>query len=262
MTVNRFSSTCVVPGSITTGRTHEAQTGLQGTGAAAAQGREAAFKGCASRRGGAKARGCAPERRRMGAHARGKRKGRSEAAQPRPAAASIAGAVRRAWQDARRRRPRAGLRHGALDAAAGREAHQAALRHRILHGPHLASAAPTGLFLPEARAARYPARRGGDRALEAAALAGAKKNAAARGQTIVFIDESGLSERPTVARTWAPKGKTPVLQYSFNWKQISAIAGLTFWRFYFRFFPGTIRAPQLVEFLQGLRTQLRGRRAL
>ena len=71
-----------------------------------------------------------------------------------------------------------------------------------------------------------------------------------------------MSERPTVARTWAPKGQTPVLQYSFNWKQISAIAGLTFWRFYFRFFPGTIRAPQLVEFLQGLRTQLRGRRAL
>ena len=65
-----------------------------------------------------------------------------------------------------------------------------------------------------------------------------------------------------MARTCAPKGETPVLQYSFNWKQISAIAGLTFWRFYFRFFPGTIRAPQLVEFLQGLRTQLRGRRAL
>jgi transposase len=98
--------------------------------------------------------------------------------------------------------------------------------------------------------------------LEAQALARAKKNAAARGQTIVFIDESGLSERPTVARTWAPKGQTPVLQYSFNWKQLSAIAGLTFWRFYFRFFPGTIRTPQLLEFLQALRAQLRGRKLL
>jgi transposase len=66
-----------------------------------------------------------------------------------------------------------------------------------------------------------------------------------------------LSERPTVARTWAPRGHTPVIQYSFDWKQLSAIAGLTFWRFYFRFFSGTIRAAQLVEFLRALRTQLR-----
>jgi len=62
-----------------------------------------------------------------------------------------------------------------------------------------------------------------------------------------------------VARTWAPRGQTPVIQYSFNWKQLSAVAGLTFWRFYFRFFPGTIRAAQLLEFLQALRTQLRSR---
>jgi transposase len=65
-----------------------------------------------------------------------------------------------------------------------------------------------------------------------------------------------------VARTWAPRGQTPVIQYSFNWKQLSAVAGLTFWRFYFRFFPGTIRAPQLLEFLRALRTQLRGRKLL
>ena len=44
---------------------------------------------------------------------------------------------------------------------------------------------------------------------------------------IVFIDESGLSERPCRARTWAPKGETPVLQYSFSWKQLSVIVGLS-----------------------------------
>lgn len=93
-------------------------------------------------------------------------------------------------------------------------------------------------------------------------MADAKKNAARHGQTIVFIDESGLSERPTVVRTWAPRGQTPVIQYSFNWKQLSAVAGLSFWRFYFRFFPGVVRAPQLVEFLQALRAHLRGRRLL
>jgi transposase len=69
---------------------------------------------------------------------------------------------------------------------------------------------------------------------------------------IVFIDESGLSERPCRARTWAPRGETPVLQYSFSWKQLSVIAGVTCWRFYFRLFSGTIRTPQVIEFLKVL----------
>src|SRR3989442_7823645 len=88
------------------------------------------------------------------------------------------------------------------------------------------------------------------------ALAGAKKNARVHGQTIVFIDESGLSERPTLVRSWAPVGQPPVIQYSFHWTQLSAIAGISFWRFYFRFFSGAIRTPQLLEILQTLRAQI------
>jgi len=79
-----------------------------------------------------------------------------------------------------------------------------------------------------------------------------KKIAARQGRIIVFIDESGLSERPCRARTWAPKGQTPVLQYSFSWKQLSVIAGVSYWRFYFRFFPGSIKSPQIVQFLRAL----------
>jgi transposase len=74
---------------------------------------------------------------------------------------------------------------------------------------------------------------------------------------IVFIDESGLSERPHRCRTWAPKGRTPILQYHFNWKTISTAAGITWWNFYFRLYPGTIRAPQVVEFLQHLCRHIR-----
>jgi hypothetical protein len=73
---------------------------------------------------------------------------------------------------------------------------------------------------------------------------------------IVFIDESGLSERPCRVRTWAPKGQTPVLQYSFNWKQLSVIAGVSFWRFYFRLYGGTIRTPQVIEFLKVLQATI------
>jgi transposase len=84
-----------------------------------------------------------------------------------------------------------------------------------------------------------------------------KKNAEIRGQTIVFVDESGLSERPHRCRTWAPRGQTPVLQYHFRWKTLSMMAGITWWNFYFKLFPGAIKAPQIVEFLTHLLRHLR-----
>jgi hypothetical protein len=40
-----------------------------------------------------------------------------------------------------------------------------------------------------------------------------------------------------------------VLQYHFNWKLLSAMAGITWWHFYFRLFPGPIGGPQVIEFL-------------
>jgi len=75
----------------------------------------------------------------------------------------------------------------------------------------------------------------------------------------VFVDESGLSERPHRVRTWAPRGQTPVLQYSFNWKCLSAMAGITIWNFYFRLFAGSIKAPQVIEFLEVLLRHLPGK---
>ena len=94
--------------------------------------------------------------------------------------------------------------------------------------------------------------------MEARALAGVKKNAEIRGQTIVFVDESGLSERPRRYRTWAPRGQTPVLQYHFRWKNLSLIAGITWWNFYFQIVPGTIKAPQIIAFLTRLQRHLPG----
>lgn len=77
------------------------------------------------------------------------------------------------------------------------------------------------------------------------------------GRTIVFVDESGLSERPHRYRTWAPRGQTPVLQYHFRWKTLSMMAGLTWWNIYFRLFPGPIKTPQILEFLQHLLRHIR-----
>jgi len=78
-------------------------------------------------------------------------------------------------------------------------------------------------------------------------------------RTIVFIDESGLSERPHRVRTWAPRGQTPVLQYHFTWKTLAAAAGITWWNFYFRLYRRAIRAQEVVNFLGHLLRHLRGR---
>ncbi len=63
-----------------------------------------------------------------------------------------------------------------------------------------------------------------------------------------------LHRREWAERTAPPlpylgaKGETPVLQYHFNWKTLSAMAGITSWNFYFRLFPGAIRSPQVILF--------------
>jgi transposase len=88
-------------------------------------------------------------------------------------------------------------------------------------------------------------------------LVSTHQNARRQGRIIAFIDESGLSERPTQVRGWAPRGHTPVLQYHFNWHQLSVIAAITFWRFYFRLFAGSIKGPQIIEFLHALGHQIR-----
>src|SRR5947209_8123323 len=79
-----------------------------------------------------------------------------------------------------------------------------------------------------------------------------KKKARREGRTIVFVDESGLSQRPHRCRTWAPRGQTPILEFNFNWKSLSVAAGLTLWNFYFRIYAGAIKKEQVVDFLAAL----------
>jgi transposase len=86
-----------------------------------------------------------------------------------------------------------------------------------------------------------------------------KKKARQQKRTIVFIDESGLSTRPSRARTWAPRGQTPILQETFNWKSLSLIGGLALWRFYFQIHPGSIKSPQVILFLQHLLRHIPGK---
>jgi hypothetical protein len=77
------------------------------------------------------------------------------------------------------------------------------------------------------------------------------------GRIIVFLDESGLSQEPHRVRTWAPRGQTPVLEFDFNWKKLSVVAGITIWNFYFRFYPSAVKTQQVIDFLGHLQRQLK-----
>ena len=59
--------------------------------------------------------------------------------------------------------------------------------------------------------------------------------------------------------TWAPRGQTPILTFNFNWKSLSAIAGLTLRDFFFQLHEGAIKSPQVVAFLQALHRQVPGK---
>lgn len=48
-------------------------------------------------------------------------------------------------------------------------------------------------------------------------------------------------------------------QYHFNWKVLSAVAGVTWWNFYFRLYSTTIRGPQVIDFLGHLLRHLPGK---
>jgi transposase len=99
-------------------------------------------------------------------------------------------------------------------------------------------------------------------------LARGKKNARRRRAWIAFQDESGVSQRPPVRRTWAPRGETPVLIHAFNWKKLSVAVAVTFrWDFrrsglFFQTRPGSYNDVSLVNFLTDLKREVRGRRTI
>ena len=96
-------------------------------------------------------------------------------------------------------------------------------------------------------------------------MATGKKGALRLGAHLVFVDEPGLMLRPTVARTWAPRGQTPVLRHSQRHDRISVISGVTVSPtrrrvgLYFQWHHHNVRDIEAVAFLRHLLRQLRGR---
>ena len=54
-----------------------------------------------------------------------------------------------------------------------------------------------------------------------------KKNSTRLGAYLIFIDESGFMLTPTVRRTWAPIGCTPLIRHHYANDRLSVISGIS-----------------------------------
>jgi transposase len=92
-----------------------------------------------------------------------------------------------------------------------------------------------------------------------------KKGAFDQQATLIFIDESGFTERPSVRRTWAPRGVTPVIRHRFNWDKLNAIGAIACkpngedTRLLLHLQESSIDAQSVVAFLERLHQDVPGR---
>ena len=96
-------------------------------------------------------------------------------------------------------------------------------------------------------------------------MASSKKNAARLGAHLVFADESGFLLAPLVAKTWAPRGCTPILRHRRGHRdKISVISGISMspqqhrLGLYYLLFYDNIAQEEVCVFLRELLRHLRG----
>ena len=91
-------------------------------------------------------------------------------------------------------------------------------------------------------------------------MAPGQKKAEAERRTIVFVDESGFYLLPSVVRTFAPCGQTPVLRERLTRDHLSAISGITpEGKLYMQVQTTPFRSPDVVGFLRHLHRHIRGK---
>ena len=79
----------------------------------------------------------------------------------------------------------------------------------------------------------------------------------------MFVDESGFSLIPCIAKTWAPVGHTPVILHQGRWPKFSAISGIIpAGRLYFNINNSSIKGLQVIEFAEHLKRHIRRRRIM
>jgi transposase len=87
-----------------------------------------------------------------------------------------------------------------------------------------------------------------------------QKGAQAQQQRIVFIDESGFYPLPSVGRTYAPVGQTPILREWWTRAHLSAIAAISpEGKLYFHSQDHAIDSADVVAFMDHLLREVTGR---
>ena len=95
-------------------------------------------------------------------------------------------------------------------------------------------------------------------------MAAGKKNAARLGAHLAFLDESGFALTPSVRRTWAPRGQTPLVRAWARRDKLSVISALTVSprrqrvNLYFDVHPKNLQHAEVCAFLRQLLRQLPG----
>lgn len=90
-----------------------------------------------------------------------------------------------------------------------------------------------------------------------------QKGAEAQQQTILFIDESGFYPLPSVTRTYAPVGQTPILREWCTRDHLSAISAISpEGKRYFQRQNCAMNSSDVVAFLEHLRREVSGRMVL
>ena len=85
------------------------------------------------------------------------------------------------------------------------------------------------------------------------------KKAIEEKRMIVFVDESGFQLLPSAGRTYAPKGKTPVLKADL-WKKLSVISAITSDnRLFATIKQGSFDGDAIVKFLNKISNEIEGK---
>lgn len=91
-------------------------------------------------------------------------------------------------------------------------------------------------------------------------MAGHQKRAQEQQQTIFFIDESGFYPLPSVVRTYAPVGHTPILREWWTRDHLSAISAISpEGKLYFHCQDGALDSEDVIAFLEPLLREVPGR---
>lgn len=76
----------------------------------------------------------------------------------------------------------------------------------------------------------------------------------------MFVDESGFYLLPSVLRTWALVGQTPIIRHKLSREHLSAISGITLdGELFLSVQKRSYKGPDVVEFLEQLTEQIDGK---